>query len=259
LVDMATNSGSATIGQTPATFTAESAADGIAADPAIDNEGDNLTADTASVITSSTASLSESVTEYRRIHGRTYTQKTDYWGPNDEKQNEGLELNHYWQTLFLGDKLFLAPIGESPYKVLDVGTGTGIWAMAIVILRMSFLLPKSQALIFRPSSPRGFHPTANFRLTTLSSFGHGQQSTSTLSTFVILKAAYQTGQSCMDKLLNISNQVDGLKLRNLISRAILRNLAMLSAKTTSIRDGLTSCLRLWNALVKPVHSLAITA
>jgi len=32
-------------------------------------------------------------------------------------------------TLALGDKLFLAPIAKNPQKVLDVGTGTGIWAM----------------------------------------------------------------------------------------------------------------------------------
>lgn len=57
--------------------------------------------------------------------------------------------SHYWETLLLGDKLFLAPIGDSPQvrrfrnnqrltlqsypkslqNVLDVGTGTGIWAM----------------------------------------------------------------------------------------------------------------------------------
>lgn len=31
-----------------------------------------------------------------------------------------------------GNKLFLAPIGESSKKVLDVGTGTGIWAIEMV-------------------------------------------------------------------------------------------------------------------------------
>jgi ubiquinone/menaquinone biosynthesis C-methylase UbiE len=32
-------------------------------------------------------------------------------------------------TLILENKLFLAPIGKNPQKVLDIGTGTGIWAM----------------------------------------------------------------------------------------------------------------------------------
>ncbi|KAL0936870.1 Trans-aconitate 2-methyltransferase 7 [Colletotrichum truncatum] len=33
------------------------------------------------------------------------------------------------ETLFFDDKLFLAPISDSPQNVLDVGTGTGIWAI----------------------------------------------------------------------------------------------------------------------------------
>lgn len=28
-----------------------------------------------------------------------------------------------------GGKLFTAPIGDSPQRVLDIGTGTGIWAI----------------------------------------------------------------------------------------------------------------------------------
>ncbi|OHW98044.1 methyltransferase domain-containing protein [Colletotrichum incanum] len=79
--------------------------------------------------TSEAETRSESITEYRRILGRTYTQKTDYWGPNDEKQNEGLDLAHYGECVFFDDRLFLAPIGDKPQKVLDLGTGTGIWAI----------------------------------------------------------------------------------------------------------------------------------
>ncbi|KAF4813353.1 Secondary metabolism regulator LAE1 [Colletotrichum siamense] len=113
----------------PAAATGPPAAEGtIAADPAIETE-DETRGDAESVVTSSTASLSESITEYRRLHGRTYTQKTDYYGPNDEKHGEALEINHYWMTLFLDDKLFLAPIGDKPQRVLDLGTGTGIWAI----------------------------------------------------------------------------------------------------------------------------------
>lgn len=33
--------------------------------------------------------------------------------------------------MLLGDKLFEAPIGESTSKILDVGTGTGIWAIDV--------------------------------------------------------------------------------------------------------------------------------
>ncbi|GKT61711.1 SAM-dependent methyltransferase [Colletotrichum tofieldiae] len=37
--------------------------------------------------------------------------------------------SHYWMTVFFGDKLFLAPIGDDSQTVLDVGTGTGVWAI----------------------------------------------------------------------------------------------------------------------------------
>ncbi|WYZ36016.1 hypothetical protein EsH8_X_000663 [Colletotrichum jinshuiense] len=120
-------------GSPPASTTAHTpgpAEDQIIADPAIQDETeDEALAETGSITSTSTASLSESISEYRRIQGRTYTQKVDYWAPNDERQNEGLDINHYWATLFLGDKLFLSPIGNSSQMVLDVGTGTGIWAI----------------------------------------------------------------------------------------------------------------------------------
>ncbi|EXF84475.1 UMTA [Colletotrichum fioriniae PJ7] len=71
--------------------------------------------------------LTEAETERR--HSHVLDGFVDYWGPNDEKQNEGLDLAHYWECIFFDDKLFLAPIGDSPQKVLDIGTGTGIWAI----------------------------------------------------------------------------------------------------------------------------------
>ncbi|KAK0612613.1 S-adenosyl-L-methionine-dependent methyltransferase, partial [Bombardia bombarda] len=79
----------------------------------------------------STASLTESILQYRLVHGRTYKSSTtnDYWAPNDDLQNDGLDLFDNAATVLLGDKLFLAPIGENPHRVLDVGTGTGLWAI----------------------------------------------------------------------------------------------------------------------------------
>ncbi|KZL79640.1 methyltransferase domain-containing protein, partial [Colletotrichum incanum] len=106
----------------------------IEADPELavandDDDGDSAI-DSAS-IASSTTSLSESVFDYRRLHGRTYqaTKTTEYWAPNDDQQNEGLDIIHNALLMIFDDKLFLAPIEDNPQRVLDVGTGTGIWAI----------------------------------------------------------------------------------------------------------------------------------
>ncbi len=40
-----------------------------------------------------------------------------------------LDLTHQMIRIAMGNKLFNAPIGEKPAKILDVGTGTGIWAI----------------------------------------------------------------------------------------------------------------------------------
>lgn len=48
--------------------------------------------------------------------------------PNDEREQDRLDLYHHMFLLILGGKLHTAPL-ENPQKVLDVGTGTGIWAI----------------------------------------------------------------------------------------------------------------------------------
>ncbi|OTA99555.1 hypothetical protein M426DRAFT_76288 [Hypoxylon sp. CI-4A] len=82
---------------------------------------------------SSTASLTESILEYRTLNGRTYHSSRlgsdAYWGPNDERQNEAMDMNHHFMTLCIGGKLFLSPLKDDIQKVLDIGTGTGLWAI----------------------------------------------------------------------------------------------------------------------------------
>lgn len=41
---------------------------------------------------------------------------------------ERLDLTHHVITLLLGGELFLAPL-DQPRRVLDIGTGTGLWAI----------------------------------------------------------------------------------------------------------------------------------
>ncbi|KAH8655782.1 S-adenosyl-L-methionine-dependent methyltransferase [Xylariales sp. PMI_506] len=62
--------------------------------------------------------------------GRTYQgyKEGTYFLPNDAAEQDRLDMQHAGTTLLLDDKLYLAPI-ENPKYVLDIATGTGIWAL----------------------------------------------------------------------------------------------------------------------------------
>jgi len=40
-------------------------------------------------------------------------------------------MMHHIYLMMLDGKLHMAPIGDNPQKILDIGTGTGIWAIDI--------------------------------------------------------------------------------------------------------------------------------
>ncbi|KAF1815269.1 S-adenosyl-L-methionine-dependent methyltransferase [Eremomyces bilateralis CBS 781.70] len=75
-------------------------------------------------------SIASSIRSYRHEHGRTYHAFKDgaYFMPNDEKENDRLDMQHAMFVKTIDGKLQLAPIGEV-HNVLDIGTGTGIWAV----------------------------------------------------------------------------------------------------------------------------------
>ncbi|KAH8881039.1 S-adenosyl-L-methionine-dependent methyltransferase [Thozetella sp. PMI_491] len=102
----------------------------LAVDPAIANEP----FDDEEIAESSTASLRSSIMQYRVENGRTYHAYKDgkYIFPNDENESERLDLQHHVFDLCYDGKLGLCPLAEndaSPGKVLDIGTGTGLWAI----------------------------------------------------------------------------------------------------------------------------------
>lgn len=65
-------------------------------------------------------------------HGRRYQAVVaDRYGlPNDEAEQlrEGIKHRLYLDHILKGHHFF-APIGDGPQKIVDLGTGTGIWAM----------------------------------------------------------------------------------------------------------------------------------
>ncbi|KAK6602534.1 methyltransferase domain-containing protein [Botrytis cinerea] len=78
----------------------------------------------------SKTSLTSGITRYREENGRRYHAYRDgkYLMPNDDDEQDRMDLLHHVFNLVLDGKLYLAPI-ENPQRVLDVGTGTGIWAI----------------------------------------------------------------------------------------------------------------------------------
>lgn len=88
---------------------------------------------------SETTSLTSSIAAFRYENGRRYAaNKEEYWAPNDEDQNDQLDIAHHIFLLLLDGKLHLAPI-EEPQMVLDVGTGTGLWVCFFVFFFFVFL------------------------------------------------------------------------------------------------------------------------
>ncbi|PVH70692.1 S-adenosyl-L-methionine-dependent methyltransferase, partial [Cadophora sp. DSE1049] len=86
---------------------------------------------------SATESLSPQFLVHVEENGRRYHPEPEkvsnyehpYWAPNDEREQDRVDLsNHLWNLILPG--LFLSPI-RNPQSILDLGTGTGIWAIDV--------------------------------------------------------------------------------------------------------------------------------
>ncbi|KAF7865930.1 hypothetical protein EAF04_006094 [Stromatinia cepivora] len=80
---------------------------------------------------SSAQSLNSSLYGHVEENGRTYHKfkQGKYPLPNDETEQERLQIQHTLFGVTFKGKLYLAPIGENPEHVLDIATGTGVWAI----------------------------------------------------------------------------------------------------------------------------------
>ncbi|KAJ9642711.1 hypothetical protein H2204_002359 [Knufia peltigerae] len=106
-------------------------------------------------------SARSSVFEFREENGRTYHGVKDgaYLLPNDWAEQDRLEILHQLFTKLLEGKLYLAPISHDLHQVLDVGTGTGAWA---IDFGDQFASANVQGIDLSPIQPTSVPPNVIF-------------------------------------------------------------------------------------------------
>lgn len=94
-----------------------------------DDENDSTLGDD---LTTMSESVRSSIYDFVYENGRRYhaSRGSDYLLPNDETEQGRLDISHHIYLLALQGRLYTSPIDtKSPLRVLDIGTGTGIWAI----------------------------------------------------------------------------------------------------------------------------------
>ncbi|KAJ8117647.1 hypothetical protein OPT61_g1183 [Boeremia exigua] len=83
-------------------------------------------------LASETASLTSSIMAGHFENGRRYhayqTANGEYILPDDEQEQDRLDIKYASIQLVFSDKVTFTPL-ENPQQILDIGTGTGIWAI----------------------------------------------------------------------------------------------------------------------------------
>ncbi|EXJ82372.1 hypothetical protein A1O3_06185 [Capronia epimyces CBS 606.96] len=109
-----------------------------------------------------TESLRSSIYHYRYENGRRYHayKEGSYFMPNDEPEQERLNMQHVAGYLALRKRNFLAPL-SNPGRILDLGTGTGIWA-----IEMGDQFPDADVLgvDLSPIQPNAVPPNVKFEV-----------------------------------------------------------------------------------------------
>ncbi|TGZ80539.1 S-adenosyl-L-methionine-dependent methyltransferase [Ascodesmis nigricans] len=95
--------------------------------------GDDAYSDYASASDySDNTSVTSSIRAYLFHNGRRYHRyggQGKYVLPNDEAEQDRLDLHHHLALMVLDAKLHTVKLPENLHRVLDCGTGTGIWAL----------------------------------------------------------------------------------------------------------------------------------
>ncbi|KAH7177019.1 S-adenosyl-L-methionine-dependent methyltransferase [Dactylonectria macrodidyma] len=100
------------------------------ADPDLDTGDVSDAGYETDAVSSASTSVSSTVRDYAFENSRRYHkfQEGRYQFPNDEPEQEREDMKHSMIINLCNGKLHFAPL-DNPQSVLDIGTGTGIWAV----------------------------------------------------------------------------------------------------------------------------------
>jgi SAM-dependent methyltransferase len=122
---------------------------------------------------SATSTLSSSCFEWVHENGREYANygKNLYGLPIDEKEQDRLDIQHAKYLDILGGELYLAPIGPNPQDILDLGTGTGIWAIEVADASPSATVV---GVDIAPIQPMWIPPNCRFEVADVEEWPYGE-------------------------------------------------------------------------------------
>jgi len=113
--------------------------------------------------TASNASTSVTSSIYRHCYenGRRYHayRHGRYPIPNDDQEQNREDMKHAMMLELTDGRLFFSPIDKNPQKIIDIGTGTGVWAV-----EMGDVFPGAEilGLDLSPIQPKWTPPNVRF-------------------------------------------------------------------------------------------------
>lgn len=84
-------------------------------------------------MTEFTSSVRSSIFRHKYENGRRYHayKEGKYFLPNDEPEQDRMYLQHRAGYLALRESNYLCPLPTNPQRILDLGCGVGLWAIAM--------------------------------------------------------------------------------------------------------------------------------
>ncbi|GKU09622.1 unnamed protein product [Fusarium langsethiae] len=85
----------------------------------------------SATLSSSSTSLNTSIYQHAFENGRRYHQYRHgtYPIPNDDAEQNRDDMKHAMMLELTNGNLYFSPICDNPQKIIDLATGTGIWAI----------------------------------------------------------------------------------------------------------------------------------